>query len=119
MEGIRECKHAVKSFTLTELGEGSNNAGGAKARGRRFEVLDRLKRLRAGLSPAQKNDWQWFKENWDREMVTEHGQHWASLFAGWMKNVLDDKRSNAFSMFVHKETCRVFHAELALHVPGS
>ena len=116
MEGIRECKHAVRNFTLADLGEGSNNAGGAKAKMRRFEVLDRLKRLRAGLSPAQKNDWQ---ENWDREMVTAHGQHWASLFAGWMKKVLDDERSNAFSMFVHNETCRVFHGTVALQVPGA
>ena len=57
MEGIRACKHAMKSFTPQELGEGNQNAGGAKARSRRFEVLDRLAPLRAGLSPAQKNDW--------------------------------------------------------------
>ena len=119
MEGIRECKQAVKNFTLEELGKGSDNAGGAKAKARRFEVLDRLKRLRAGLSPAQKNDWQWFKDNWGCEMVAEHGPDWASVFAGWMKNVLDDKRSNAFSMFVHNETCRVFHGTVALQVPGA
>ena len=114
MEGIRACKHAMKSFTPQELGEGSQNAGGAKARSRRFEVLDRLAPLRAGLSPAQKNDWQW-----DQAMVTEHAANWASLFTGWMQKVLDDEPSNAFSMFVHKETCRVFQAALALHVPGS
>ena len=119
MEGIRECKHAMKSFTLKELGEGSSNAGGAKARARRFEVLDRIARLRAGLSPAQRNDWQWFKESWDQAMVNVHGPNWASVFAGWMQNVLENELSNAFSMFVHKETCRVFQAALALHVPGS
>ena len=118
MEGIRACKHAMKSFTPQELGEGSQNAGGAKARSRRFEVLDRLARLRAGLSPAQKNDWQWFKESWDQAMVAEHKANWASLFAAWMQQVLDDERSNAFSCFVHTETCRVFHGIAALHVPG-
>ena len=90
MEGIRACKHAMKSFTPQELGEGNQNAGGAKARSRRFEVLDRLAPLRAGLSPAQKNDWQLFKESWDRAMITEHATNWASLFAGLMQEVLGE-----------------------------
>ena len=119
MEGIRECKHALKQFTLPDLGEGSINAGGAKARDRRFEVLDRLRRMRAGLSPAQKNDWEWFKKTWDQEMVNQHGKNWAALFARWMQEVLDDNRSNAFSLFVHNETNRVFHGIVALQVPGA
>ena len=45
--------------------------------------------------------------------------NWASLFAGWMQKVLDDERSNAFSLFVHNETCRVFHGTVALQVPGA
>ena len=118
MESIRACKHAIKTFTVEALGEDSHNAGGAKARTRRFEVLDRLARFRAGLSPGQKNDWQWFKESWDQAMVAEHGKNWGSKFAGWMQQVLDDERSNAFSCFVHTETCRVFHGIAALHVPG-
>ena len=73
MEGLRACKHAIKTFTLAALGEGSSNAGGAASRNRRFEVLDPLARLHAGLSPRQKNDWLWFKESWDQEMVRQHG----------------------------------------------
>ena len=119
MEGLRACKHAIKTFTLAALGEGSSNAGGAASRNRRFEVLDRLARLHAGLSPGQKNDWPWFKESWDQEMVRQHGAKWASIFSGWMQNVLNDDKSNAFSLFVHSETCRVFHDAAALHVPGS
>ena len=118
MENISACRHAVKSFTLEALGKGSLNAGGAKARKNRFEVLDRLARIRAGLSPGQKNDWPWFKEAWDKEMVKQHGAHWGSLFAKWMQNVLGDECSNAFSTFVYKETCRVFKGISALHVPG-
>ena len=118
MESICASRHAIKSFSLEALGEGNGNAGGAKARKNRFEVLDRLARIRAGLSAGQKNDWSWFKEAWDKEMVKEHGANWASLFAKWMQNVLDDESSNAFSKFVYNETCRVFHGTAALQVPG-
>ena len=118
MESICESRHAIKSFTLEALGEGNGSAGGPKARKNRFEVLDRLARIRAGLSAGQKNDWSWFKEAWDKEMVQEHKAGWASLFAKWMQNVLDDESSNAFSTFVYNETCRVFHGTAALQVPG-
>jgi hypothetical protein len=119
MESIGACRHAIKTFTLEALGEGSANAGGVKARKNRFEVLDRLARIRAGLSSGQKNDWLWFKESWDKEMVNQHGADWASVFAKWMQNVLEDDCSNAFSKFVFSETCRAFHGTAALHVPGS
>ena len=118
MEELSACRHAIKSYTIPELGDGSPKAGGSKARKKRFEVLDRLSRLKAGLSAGQRNDWLWFKESWDAAMVTEHGASWASVFAGWVQTVLDDPRSTAFSVFVYKETCRVFHATAALQVPG-
>jgi hypothetical protein len=119
MESVSACRHAIKTFTPKALGQGSANAGGPKGRKNRFEVLDRLARLRAGLSAGQKNDWPWFKEEWDKEMVEQHGADWADLFAKWMQNVLEDGCSNAFSTFVYNETCRVFHGTAALHVPGS
>ena len=81
-------------------------------------MLDRLARIKAGLSAGQRNDWQWFKEAWDQEMVTQHKGDWAKLFSSWMQSVLDDDRSNAFSLFVSNEACRVFHGSVALHVPG-
>ena len=118
MESIRESRHAIKSYTLEALGKGSGNAGGAKGRKSRMDVLDRLSHLKAGLSAGQKNDWTWFKENWDQAMVTQHEAGWAELFGKWMQNVLDDSRSNAFSVFVYNETCRVFQDVAALHVPG-
>ena len=118
MENARATKHAIKTFTPDALGQGSPNAGGAKAKSRRFEVLDRLARLKAGLSPGQKNDWQWFKDSWGQAMVHEHKGNWGSVFAGWVQTVLNDNRSNAFSLFVYNETCRVLNATVALHVPG-
>ena len=81
-------------------------------------MLDRLAHLNVGLSAAQRNDWPWFKDAWDHEMVSQHGANWASVFAGWVQNVLNDERSNAFSEFVYNETRRVFQGVVALHVPG-
>ena len=118
MEGTIACKHAVKTFLLGSLGSGEKNAGGGKGRKQRLEVLDRLRRIGVGLSAGQKNDWAWFSDAWDRAMVAEHGAGWAALFAQWMQGVLNDTRSNAFSLFVHKESLRVFHGAAALHVPG-
>ena len=69
MESICASRHAIRTFTLEALGEGDGSAGGAKARKSRHEVLDRLARIGAGLSPGQENDWTWFKETWDTEMV--------------------------------------------------
>ena len=119
LEGTRASKHAIKTFTLESLGEGSHNAGGAKAKTKRMEVLDRLARMNAGLSEGQRNDWPWFKEAWDKAMVTEHKENWAAIFSGWIQGVLDDERSNAFSVFVYNETCRIFKDLAALHVPGT
>ena len=84
----------------------------------RFEVLDRLSRHKAGLSPAQKNDFAWWKEAWDEAMVTEHRANWAETFAGWVQKVMEAKATNAFSHFMYDETCRVFHEKAALAVPG-
>ena len=118
LESITACKHAVKSFRLEDLGKGANNAGGAKGKKNRAEVLDRLSRLNSGLSAGQRNDWQWFKDAWDKAMVIECGDEWPETFATWMQGVMMDSRSNAFSIFVHEETCRVFDGAAALQVPG-
>ena len=90
----------------------------SKGRKKLREVLDRIAWLKAGLSAGQRNDWQWFKEAWDKAMVTEHGADWPEQFATWMQQVLTDPRSNAFSIFVYNETCRVFKGAAALQVPG-
>ena len=80
MEGLSACRHAVKTFIPVALGDDSPDAGGTKGRKNRFDVLDRLSRLKAGLSPGQKNDWQWFKESWDQAMVREHQDNWGVTF---------------------------------------
>ena len=117
-EAIKACMHAVKTYTLESLGDGTDNGGGAKGRNQRWEVLDRMARLKAGLSDGQKNDWAWFKDEWDKEMVTVHGGAWASTFASWMQKLLNDDDTAAFSKFMFSETRRVFKDLAALSVPG-
>lgn len=118
LESATACKHAMKRYRLEDLGKGASNAGGAKGKKNRLEALDRLSRLNSGLSAGQRNDWQWFKDAWDKAMLTEYGDDWPETFAAWMQEVLMDSRSNAFSIFVHKETCRVFDGAAALQIPG-
>ena len=116
LESARECRHALKTFTLEAVGAGSANAGGARAKKTRFDVLDRLSRQKAGLSVGQKNDWTWFKDEWDKAMVSQLKSKWAEVFSGWMQELLENERSNAFSTFVYNETCRVLSDTVALHV---
>ena len=89
----------------------------AKEAGSRY--LDRLSRLRAGLSDGQKNDFAMWKDTWDDAMVAVHGTTWAETFAGWVQNILDDTAANAFSQCMHDETVRVLSSRKALAVPGS
>jgi hypothetical protein len=121
-ESVLETKHAMKTFTPELLGDGQKNAGGVKARNARFDVLDRVAHLCVGLSPAQKNDWAWFKTAWDARLLIEHGDAWPRTFAAWIQQVLEDMEraagSNAFSEFVHRETLRCFSENPALCIPG-
>ena len=122
LENARAERHAMKTYTLEVLGDGKANGGGAKSKTKRMEVLDRLARRNDGLSQAQRNDWSWFKDAWDLAMLNEHKENWPKIFAGWMKTLcdqLEDRSSNAFSVFVHSETTRVFNETAALQVPGN
>ena len=118
-EALKACRYAIKTYTLKALGDGTENGGGYKGRVLRWEVLDRLARIGAGLSDGQKNDWAWFKSSWDEAMLAEHNHNWPMIFAGFMQGVLDDDRTSAFSDFVYKETLRVFSSHAALSVPGT
>ena len=116
-EAVLETQHAMKTFTLEMLGKGDAKGGGAAARKLRFEVMDRMARIGAGLSPAQRNDFAAFKHAWDAAMLEKHRGDWAMKFLSWMQAMLDNKDSNAFSQFVWRESCTLFHGTVALHVP--
>ena len=119
-EGVLEAKHAIKTYSLEDLGQGRSRGGGANARKHRWEVLDRLARLGQGLSPAQRNDFSWWKDAWDTKLLEQYGEGWPAKFVGLGQRVLDDTDAsveNAFSLFVHAETRRCFDGVPGLRVP--
>jgi hypothetical protein len=80
-----------------------------------------MSRLGTGLSPEQRNDWAWFKNEWDHKMLLEHGAEWVRVFASWLQKVLDELdrgTAHAFSAFVHSETRRCLDDQPGLRVPG-
>ena len=119
-EGILETKHAMKRYSKEMLGQGKPRSGGAKAQKNRWEVLDRLAQMGSGLSPAQRNDWKWFKETWDSKMCEEHHLNWGGVFAEWTQQVVDnvtDGMPNAFSVFMEAGTRRNFSDNVMLVLP--
>ena len=108
-EAVLETNHAGNQLSLHELGKG----GGGKvvAKKRRLEMLDRLARLVQGLSPAQRNDFSWFKGAWDARTLEEQGDILPKTFMGWMQRLLGGNEAgvgHAFSVFVQHETRRCF-----------
>ena len=116
-----EAKHVSKQFSVEDVGKGAKMKRCLDAaKKRRWEVLDRLARLGQGLSPAQRNDFGWFKDAWDARMLQEHGDRWLDVFMEWMQRLLGEEENgvaNAFSVFVHNETRRCFDGVPALRVP--
>ena len=98
-EAVLEAKHAIKQYSLEDLGKGRSRGGGVAAKKRRWEVLDRLARLGQGLSPAQRNDFAWFKEAWDARMLQEHRGKWPETFTGWMQRLLGDNENGTANAF--------------------
>ena len=96
-EAVLETKHAIKQFSLEDLGKGRSRGGGTAAKKSRWEVLDRLARLGQGLSPEQKNDFSWFKEACDACMLQEHGDSWPDTSMGWMQRLLGGERGGGWA----------------------
>ena len=87
----------------------------------RYEVMDKMAKLGSGLTPAQKNEWAWFREAWDTRMREEHAADWGGTFSQWMQKILGDiagGASNAFSTFMHEETMRNFSKTAMLVMPS-
>ena len=116
-----ETKHAIKQFSLEDLGKGRGRGGGAAAKKRRWGVLDRLARLGQGLSPGQRNDFSRFKDAWEARMLEEYGDSWPDTFMGWMTRLLGENEAGVgnalFPVFVHRETRRCFDGVPGLRVP--
>ena len=119
-EAVLETKHAIKQFSVGDLGKGRSRGGGVAAKKRRWEVLDRLARLGQGLSPGQRNDFSRFKDAWEARMLEEYGDSWPETFMGWMTRLLGENEAgvgDALPVFVHSETLRCFDGVPGLRVP--
>ena len=81
-EALLETKHAIKTYSVEDLGEGRSRGGAAAAKKRRLEVLDRMARLGTGLSPSQKNDFSWWKESWDAKQPEALSGAWPATWHG-------------------------------------
>ena len=118
---MMQAKYAIMQFSLEDLGKGAKTKRCVEAaKKRRWQVLDRLARLGQGLSPAQRNEFGWFKDAWDSRMLEEHEEIWPETFMGWVQRILGGNgngKSNAVAVFVHNETRRCFDGVLALRVP--
>ena len=109
LEDTAVMKKEMATFTPESLGYNVPNHQEKKYRERRHTVLDRLSKLGQGLSSAQKIDFPWFKEAWDKAMLDRYGSEWGVLFASQVQHILDDisaGKTNAFSLMVHSETQR-------------
>ena len=119
-EGVLHMKHAVRKYDPSEFGHGLKNLGGAPCRKNRLEVLSKVSRVGRGLSVAQREEFDWFKEAWDRRMADEHKENWPMLFAQQMQDVLTAQEKvpavAAFSAFVHAETQRCLGGSVALTI---
>ena len=102
------------------MGKGKKNLGGNDCTKRRLAILDRYARLGTPLPAEQRNDFNWFKIEWDRNGKDTHGDTWPDKFLGMLKGVLDKLPDDpsAFSKFILDEERRVFGCTRALFVPG-
>ena len=97
-------------------------AGGVEGRKGRLAVLTRVARLGAGLSAAQKTDFEWFKKEWDAAGMADFQGKWPETFATWVQRVVDEYlagNTRAFSLFMESETRRRLSGPLALAIPGA
>ena len=95
--------------------------GGLQFHRTRMEVMERARRV-ATLSPQQTGDWDFFKTSWDRIMAENCEEDWAQMFAEMIQgimNALTAGKTNALSLFMHKETQRVLGQTPALMMPGA
>jgi hypothetical protein len=117
---MQQCADAIKNFSPEVLGNGKSRGGPLECRKSRLEVMERLASRGAEMSAQEKNDWQWFKTEWDTKMASEYDRDWGMQFAQWMQELADklaDGSVAAIVEFMYNETKRVLATVLVLRVP--
>ena len=118
-ESLIDCGTAIKRYSPAMLGQGFANGGPAKCANARSAVLDRLLARGSELNAQEKNDWHWFKKEWDSKMAADHNKEWGLMFAGIAQNLLEELEhgeSSVVADFMYKETARVLSDVRTVHV---
>ena len=119
-QALADAQNSLRTFTVKCLGQGAEGANEfKKARANRFVVMDRLQKLGAGLSQAQRADFPWFKEAYDKAMFEQYDHLWPEQFMAMVQLIMDkieQGTSNYFSMWVHSETKRLFSEENTIRI---
>jgi hypothetical protein len=117
-----ECMNALKSFEVTDLGNGHPTGGNAEHVRNRMNVLDRLRLRFPPLSPEQQNDWEWFKKKWDQARINRMDPKiraaWGHVFKEMVLRLLRQLRDgdhHALSTWMDAEI-REYFAQPSLRV---
>ena len=117
-----ECMNALRSFEVTDLGNGHVAGGTAEHVRNRMNVLDRLRLRFPLLDPEQQNDWEWFKQRWDHARINRMDpkvrDSWGHNFKEMALRLLRQLRdgdTNALSRWMDNE-CRQYLAGPSLRV---
>ena len=106
---VVECKCAVKSWDMEDLGQGHDGGGTKKHKQNRMAILERLRVRAKPLPPELANDWHWFLRHWEdariRRLVPSHRAGWASIFRDLVQGLMRDMRTddNAFASWMRRE----------------
>ena len=117
-----ECMNAVRSFDVTDLGNGHVAGGTAEHVRNRMNVLDRLRMRFPPLTAEQQNDWSWFKKRWDHARINRMDakvrDSWGHNFKEMALRLLRQLRdgdTNALSRWMDNE-CHEYLAGPSLRV---
>jgi hypothetical protein len=117
-----ECMNALRSFEVTDLGNGHAAGGTAEHARNRMNVLDRLRLRFPPLTPEQQNDWEWFKKRWDHARINRMDakvrDSWGHNFKEMALRLLRQLRdgdTNALSRWMDNE-CNEYLAGPSLRV---
>ena len=117
-----ECMNAVRSFDVTDLGNGHVAGGTAEHARNRMNVLDRLRMRFPPLTAEQQNDWGWFKKRWDHARINRMDakvrDSWGHNFKEMALRLLRQLRdgdTNALSRWMDNE-CNEYLAGPSLRV---
>ena len=121
LTAVVEERKSAMTYTPEYLGKGRGNTlGGQECKKRRIDTLDRVSRLCGGLSTGARNNYQLFREGYDRHGTKEHGASWPEIFLRERTSVLNDMGHNpsAFQCFVYNKL-RKWPDTKSLTVPGT